>query len=94
MKSKWWLIGLLVALALVLISPQASGWPDGLERVAEDLGFIDAAQDASFRVIPDYRFPGVKNEAVATVLAGIAGTLLVFGLAYLLERVLRRHEAK
>jgi hypothetical protein len=93
MKLKWWIVGLLIALAVTLISPLASAWPDGLERVAEDKGFIEDAQDAPYEVIPDYVFPGIGNEAVATILAGIVGTLVVFGLAYGLGALLRRREA-
>jgi hypothetical protein len=93
MKLKWWIVGLLIALAVTLISPLASAWPDGLERVAEDKGFIEDAQDAPYEVIPDYVFPGVGNEAVATILAGIVGTLVVFGLAYGLGVLLKRREA-
>jgi hypothetical protein len=93
MKRKWWIVGLLIALAVTLISPLASAWPDGLERVAEDKGFIEDAQDAPYEVIPDYVFPGVGSEAVATILAGIVGTLVVFGLAYGLGALLKRREA-
>jgi hypothetical protein len=93
MKRKWWIVGLLIALAVTLISPLASAWPDGLERVAEDKGFIEDAQDAPYEVIPDYVFPGVGNEAVATILAGIVGTLVVFGLAYGLGALLKKREA-
>ena len=93
MKLKWWIAGLLIALAVALISPLASAWPDGLERVAEDKGFIEDAQDAPYEVIPDYVFPGLGNEVVATILAGIVGTLVVFGLAYGLGALLRRQEA-
>ena len=93
MRRKWWIVGLLIALAVTLISPLASAWPDGLERVAEDKGFVEDAQDAPYEVIPDYVFPGVGNEAVATILAGIVGTLMVFGLAYGLGVLLRRREA-
>jgi hypothetical protein len=94
MKLKWWTVGLLIALAVTLISPLASAWPDGLERVAEDKGFVEDAQDAPYEVIPDYVFPGIGNEAVATILAGIVGTLVVFGLAYGLGALLRRRAAE
>jgi hypothetical protein len=93
MKWKWWIVGLLIALAVTLLSPLASAWPDGLERVAEDKGFIEDAQDAPYEVIPDYVLPGIGNEALATILAGIVGTLVVFGLAYGLGILLRRREA-
>ena len=93
MKWKWWIVGLLIALAVTLLSPLASAWPDGLERVAENKGFIEDAQDAPYEVIPDYVLPGIGNEALATILAGIVGTLVVFGLAYGLGILLRRREA-
>ena len=82
MKSKWWLISLLICLAVACISPLASSSPDGLERVAEDRGFIEMGQDAPYQVIADYVFPGIANEALATILAGIIGTLVLFGAAY------------
>lgn len=87
---RWALTGLAVALVLTLLSPLASPHPDGLERVAEDLGFIEAAQDAPYTVIPDYVFPGISNEALATIAAGIAGTLIVFSIAVGLAALYRR----
>lgn len=82
MKSKWWLIAFLMCFALAALSPLASASPDGLERVAEDMGFIERAQDAPFVVIADYVFPGIENEALATVLAGFIGTGILFVVAY------------
>lgn len=79
---KWWLIGLFVCLVVAGISPLASSSPDGLERVAENKGFIDLGQEAPFQVIADYVFPGIENEALATILAGLIGTLILFGVAY------------
>jgi hypothetical protein len=82
MKTKWWLIALLVCLAVVSFSPLASSSPDGLERVAEDKGFIDVGKEAPYQIIADYVFPGIENEALATILAGWIGTLILFGVAY------------
>ncbi len=82
MKSKWWLVGLAVSLLIVCLSPLASSSPDGLERVAEDKGFISLAGKAPFQIIADYIFPGIKNETLATILAGLIGTLVIFGLVY------------
>ena len=82
MRSKWWLISLLVCLAVACISPLASSSPDGLERVAEDKGFLGLGQEAPYQVIADYVFPGIANEALATILAGIIGTLILFSVAY------------
>jgi len=93
-KSKWWLIGLAVCLLVACLSPLASSSPDGLEKVAEDRGFISLAQEAPFQVIADYVFPGMENQALATILAGLIGTLILFGVAYGLAwlLVLRKKE--
>jgi len=87
---RWAAVGLAVALALTLLSPLASPSPDGLERVAENLGFIEAAQGAPYEIIPDYVFPGISNEALATIAAGAVGTILVFGIAVGIAALYRR----
>ena len=81
-NKKWWLIALVFCLVLATISPLASSSPDGLEKVAEDKGFIGAAGEAPFEIVADYVFPGIENEAVATILAGWLGTLLLFAITY------------
>jgi cobalt/nickel transport system permease protein len=70
-----------VALALVMLSPWASANPDGLERAAGDLGLLDRGQDAPFNIFAGYEIPGINDPALATVLAGVLGTLIVFGVA-------------
>lgn len=82
MKSKWWLVGLIICLAIAALSPLASSSPDGLERVAENKGFINLEKGSPFQLIADYVFPGVENEALATILAGLIGTLVLFGMVY------------
>ena len=82
MKMRWWQIGLIICLLVACLSPLASSSPDGLERVAEDKGFIDRSLESPFQVIADYVFPGIQNEAVATILAGIIGSLILFGAVY------------
>lgn len=93
MKRGWWLIGLALAFGLVLLSPLASAHPDGLERVAEDQGFIERALEPVYELVPDYLFPGLADERLATIAAGIVGTLVVFALAYGLALLLRRRAA-
>jgi hypothetical protein len=82
MKWKWWHFALIVSLLVAVFSPLASSSPDGLEKVAEDKGFIGLGQGAPFQVIADYVFPGIHNEALATILAGLLGTLVIFGAVY------------
>jgi len=76
-----WVGGLLIAILLAVLSPLASSHPDGLEWVAEQTGFLEMAQNPVYNIIPDYVLPGVENEAVATVAAGIIGTLIVLGVS-------------
>jgi ABC-type Fe3+ transport system permease subunit len=95
MKNKrWWIIGLIIALAVTVLSPLASPWPDGLERVAENEGFMDRALEPVFQIVPDYVLPGVPNEDLATILAGIIGVLIVFGLAIGVGYALRRDRSE
>lgn len=89
MSKKAWFTALTICLAVVSLSPLASSAPDGLEKVAEDKGFAGLALQAPFEVVANYVFPGIENEALATVLAGWLGTILVFGLAYGLARLVR-----
>ena len=77
-----WIAGLIVAIAIAVAAPLASSFPDGLEYVASQQGFLTNAQNAPFQIIPDYVLPGIENEALATILAGVLGTLLVFGVAF------------
>lgn len=85
MHKKDIIIGLVAALFLAgIISLFASSFPDGLEKVAEKLGFIEKgeAEPVISSPIPDYVLPGLKNEKLATSIAGIVGTLVVFGIGY------------
>jgi cobalt/nickel transport system permease protein len=86
-------VGLVIALALAIASPLASANPDGLEWVAEQQGFLDTAQPPSYSIIPDYVFPGISNEALATIVAGILGVLLVLGMVLLVGYTRRRRSA-
>ena len=75
--------GLLVAVGLALvISGFASSSPDGLEKVAEDKGFLDTAKDHLFADSPlaAYAVKGVDNQRLSTGLAGLIGVLVTFGI--------------
>lgn len=88
----WWVVGLAVAaLIVIVIVPLASPDPDGLERVAQDQGFLASARDAISGIIPDYVVPGVDGK-LSTILAGLIGVGVVFGLMVLVGRLLVRRE--
>lgn len=88
----------VVALALAIglatgVSPFASPNPDGLEKVAEEKAFLDEGRLHSLQEeapIPDYAFPGIENERVATGMAGFAGTIGVFAIGWGLAWLVRR----
>ena len=79
--------GLLIAGATVgLASLFASTSPDGLEKVATDLGFINTSQAAPFELFADYSVPGFDGVA-GTALAGVIGALVVLAVIVLLNRL-------
>ncbi|MEA3351482.1 MAG: energy-coupling factor ABC transporter permease [Chloroflexota bacterium] len=88
----WVWVGMLISLAIVLISPLASAFPDGLERVAADLGFIGAGLGAPYEILPDYTLPFLGETGISTIFAGGIGMLIVAGLAWGIMWLLQRRE--
>lgn len=86
----WIVAGLIVALAVVLLAPLASANPDGLERVAIDLGFMDRGTDAPYQILPNYTIPLLGATPLSTVMAGVVGALAVAGVTGLVVHLLRR----
>jgi cobalt/nickel transport system permease protein len=85
----WILTGVLITLAVVLLSPFASASPDGLERVASDIGFLNTAQSASYQVIPDYTIPFLGETPISTIVAGVIGVIVVLAIAFVTGRSLQ-----
>ena len=85
--------GLGIAALLLLLSPFASAAPDGLERVAIGLGFIDGGSgptaSSPVGALPDYAIPGLEG-GLSTILAGLVGILIVVALGYGVALLLRR----
>lgn len=86
-------VGSLIAVLLVFLSPFASSHPDGLEWVAEQNSFLQTAREAFYNIIPDYALPGISNSALATIIAGLVGIVVVFAIAYLTARAEKRSSA-
>jgi cobalt/nickel transport system permease protein len=80
--------GLTLALvAAVLISPFASSLPDGLEWAIDRLGIGPESSEPAWPApMPDYAPRGLENLRLAGSIAGAAGTVVVFGVAFLLAR--------
>jgi len=85
----WVLGGSLATLGLLLLAPFASADPDGLMRVAGEIGFLGRASDAPFRLLTDYTIPLLGQSQLSTVLAGAIGALAVGIVAVGVGRWLR-----
>jgi hypothetical protein len=87
------IVAILVALLLGgVVSYYASGSPDGLNRVAEDKGFISEERDSATADSPlaDYSTKNVSNERLSGGLAGVVGVAVVLVIAGGLALVVRR----
>jgi hypothetical protein len=75
---------------MVLLAPFASSLPDGLEHVAERLGFAGRAAAAQPAPLPDYAVVPLAEASpwLATVVAGAVGALVAFGVAWFVARAL------
>jgi cobalt/nickel transport protein len=85
--------GLVVSLVLAGgVSFYASSQPDGLEKVAGDIGFLDSAKESAVEDGPlaGYGVAGVDNERISGGIAGVIGVAstaaVSFGLFYALRR--------
>jgi cobalt/nickel transport system permease protein len=86
----WVTVGGIISLAVVLISPFASADPDGLERVAEDLGFLSQAQDNPFNILADYSIPFLGETGLSTIIAGIIGIVIVGLIAFFIGKAIKK----
>jgi cobalt/nickel transport protein len=93
MKNPLVVTGLVLSLVLAGgVSFYASSQPDGLEKVAGDIGFLDSAKESAVEDGPlaGYGVAGVDNERISGGLAGVIGVAstaaVSFGLFYALRR--------
>lgn len=85
--------GLVVSLLLAAVaSYYASSAPDGLEKVAADVGFLDSAREGANAGSPlaGYAVAGVTDERISVGLSGAVGVLLTAAFAFTLFVLLAR----
>lgn len=90
-------VGLLVSLVVAgVLSFYASGHPDGLNAVAQSLGFAGAEQQSATSGSPlsGYAVRGVGDDRLSGGLAGVAGVVVVGALMTGLVLLLRRRAPK
>ena len=95
-NRKFLILGLLISALLAGgASFYASSSPDGLEKVAEDIGFIETAKDNSNAdtALADYGVKGVENERLSVGVAGVIGVFATGAISGGLFLLLRRKKA-
>lgn len=80
----------IVSILLIagVLSLFASSFPDGLEKVAENLGFIDLAENIKISLntpFSDYQIEGI-NPKLGTSLTGLFGTTICFTSSFLISK--------
>jgi cobalt/nickel transport protein len=94
MKQKTFLIsGFVASLFLAgIVSFYASSSPDGLEKVAGDIGFIETAKENtnSDGILADYGVKGVDNPRLSTGVAGVVGVVATAAISTGLFALIRR----
>jgi len=84
------LAGLTLTLVLLGVLV-ASSSPDGLESVAEALGFAGLASEGeAWSPFADYQFRPINSPWPAQVAAGLVGVALMYGFGVLFGRLVRR----
>ncbi|MBD2531457.1 PDGLE domain-containing protein [Nostoc flagelliforme FACHB-838] len=86
----------IVAIFLIagVLSLFASAWPDGLEKVAENTGFIDLAEKVRVSVptpLADYSIEGLGP--IGTSIAGLVGAAVCFAVAFGIAKVVKPNNA-
>lgn len=83
-NKKFYAGGLLLSIVLAgFVSFYASSHPDGLEKVAGEIGFLDDAKDPATAgsALADYGVAGIENERASVGVAGVAGVLATGAVA-------------
>ncbi|MCC5646892.1 energy-coupling factor ABC transporter permease [Nostoc sp. CHAB 5824] len=86
----------IVSIFLIagVLSLFASAWPDGLEKVAENTGFIDLASKVRVIVptpLADYGIEGLGP--IGTSIAGLVGAAVCFAVAFGIAKVVKPNNA-
>lgn len=86
--------GFIIASAVLAggVSFYASSSPDGLEKVAEDVGFLETAKNHTFGdfTLADYGIAGFENARLSVGLAGLIGVGATALLAMSLFKLIRK----
>ncbi len=82
---------LTATIVALLLSPFASGFPDGLEWVAEKYKFLHESAPAFVGPFSDYAVPFFTNESLSTGMAGLVGVVVSFGAAWIIMKIIQTY---
>lgn len=86
--------GFFIAAAVLAggASYYASSHPDGLEKVAEDKGFLETVKDSAVANSPlaDYGVSGLDNERLSVGLSGLIGVAITALVGIVLFNLLKK----
>ncbi len=91
-QGGWASSGIAIAIIVIFLSPIASTNPDGLEKVATDLGFIELSQTSIIEIFPNYIVPILGEGNFSGILAGSLGLLITAGTAFLIGQFLKKRK--
>ena len=77
---------MLSILIVILAAFFASSHPDGLEKVAQSLGFLDKGIE-NHSIMTGYTMPFLGEGWLSTAISGILGVLLLLGSFYLIRKL-------
>jgi len=94
-KTRSWLIPVIAVLLIAsVLSLFASAFPDGLEKVAEDIGFIKLAENVRVSIptpLADYGIEGLGQ--IGTSIAGLLGSGVCFAVAFGIAQLVKPKDA-
>lgn len=93
-SNRKFFFGALIISALLAggVSFYASSSPDGLEKVAEEIGFLENAKDHTLSdfALADYGVKGFENARISVGLAGLIGVIVTALFSLALFRLVRK----
>jgi cobalt/nickel transport protein len=92
-RKSVWILFLISLLIVIILSPFASPWPDGLETVSEKYGLTKYEQEPLVKCLfPDYEANFINSPYLKVVIPGIFGTALTFAVTSGLYLALTRRK--
>jgi cobalt/nickel transport system permease protein len=82
------------AVIALMLSPFASGFPDGLEWVGRKYYFLHESAPAFVGPLVDYTVPSFSNQMLSTGVAGLLGVIVSFGVAWIMAKLMEAPRLK